>query len=64
MGDEDEWPPTFDIDLSDRRRAVMDCFELMERLVDEYGGRGRIRKISDERISVEIEYDLPEDDDG
>lgn len=61
MTDEDkECPPPFDIELGDREKAILDCFELMERLVDEYGGRGSIVKVKEGKIRVTLEYDIPE----
>lgn len=59
---DDQWPPTFDIGLTERRQAVMDCYELMERLTDEYGGRGSIRRVDAGTVEVVLEYDLPADD--
>lgn len=56
---EQKWPPSFCVELTERKDAVMRCYELMERLTDEYGGRGRIRKVSENRLSVELEYDIP-----
>lgn len=38
----------------------MNCYELMERLTDEYGGQGSIRKTKENTIAIELEYDLPE----
>lgn len=58
MSDE-AWPPTLDVELDERQDAIMRCYELMERLVEEYGGRGCIRQVDAERIEVVLEYDLP-----
>lgn len=57
--EEEEWPPTFDIELTRRKDAIMRCYELMEQLTEEYGGRGRIRSTGEDKLSVELEYDIP-----
>lgn len=66
MGDDEptQWPPTLEIDMTDRSRAIMNCYELMERLVDEYGGRGSISRAGENRVQVRLEYDIPPSEDG
>lgn len=56
-----DWPPTFDLELTERQRAIMDAYELMERLTDEYGGRGKIEKVDEGTLAVVLEYDIPEE---
>lgn len=64
MGEEPEWPPRLEVDLDARERAVMNAYELMERLVEEHGGRGCIRRLDESTVEVVLEFDLPGANDG
>lgn len=56
----EEWPPKFNLELTDRKKAIMNCIELMERLTEEYGGTGKVVRTSDNKLAIQLEYNLPE----
>ena len=60
---EKNYPPSFDITFEgERDRAIYDSYMLMQDLVDEHGGDGQIRRISDSKISIELHFELPENE--
>jgi len=56
---EEEFPPSFNVEFDERQKAIYDCYVLMEQLVDEYGGEGQIRRVEENKTSVELHFDIP-----
>jgi len=60
--DEQDYPPSFNVEMDERQKAIYDCHQLMLQLSNEYGGEGQVRRISDNKLSVELHFDIPEGD--